>query len=186
MLLCEEYLKRHAIAVPMMQHVRGLGSVFFKEQDVWCVKQFEWQPPDTHPGSYNVTTSRSVHNGLERGRYFEKIAEEQIQWDEYEHYLLDWISVPRCIPSLDKAITIAQWEILLRCCDNSLIRHVNYEKLFLSIDFDLPMETRYQYIQQCVDYFAHNHREIHRLWAGDLQFYREHYASWLAEMAQHD
>lgn len=182
MQLVEEYLLRHAIQLPLVKH-QNAAVVFFRDKDgVWCVKQLQWHPPDVHPGMYSASTNRVSHNGFEKGRYFDHIEESQLQWDEYEPYLLEWASVPRIVPRTQGEMIIAEWEMVLRCCDKALIRHVNHDKLCASIDSDLPIDERCQIIEECVEYFSRSAHDVYRMWSGDLAFYRSHYALWLAEM----
>ena len=185
MLLVEEYLQRHAIKVPLIKHHSSEAVVFFKDNHgIWCIKRLAWHPPDIHPGNYSVTTLRCNHNGLERGRYFDTVADDEaeIQWDEYEQYLLEWTAVPRIVPCTDQEITVAAWEMLLRCCDKALIRHIHYDTLTKSIDTDLPIAERVAHIQTCLEYFSTVSHDVHHMWNGDLMVYRERYAHWLAEM----
>lgn len=179
MILCEEYLTRHAIKVPLIRHANQ-GVVFYKD-GIWFAKQFHWHPPEYHPGMYVVTTERSLHNGLDRGRIFDVVEEITVQWDEYEQYLLQWASNFNCAPCSEQDIKAAQWEMLLRGCDRALIRHMNSSKLSISIDLDLPLDIRCGHIDACIEYFSRFDFKIYQLWES-LSFYQQHYATWLAEI----
>lgn len=185
MLLVEEWLERHQVKVPQIKYV-STASVFFKDEQHpgWHIKFMQWHPPDMHPGTYTSHLYRPVHNGLERGRVLENAGGEMhLQWDEYEAHLLHWASTPCCcVPRTREETVVASWEVLLRCCDRGLIRHMHYDTLSASIDTSVEAAQRCVLIEECLQYFSVNHPDIVRLWDGDLRPHRENHALWLAEM----
>ena len=184
MRLCEEYMMRHKIVVPLVRHVRN-GSVFFSDGDsAWRIKTFEYHSGENHPGMYTVSTLRPSHNGF-RGRLFEGCGQEELQWDEYEPYLLDWASKQKVLPpSTDEEIMMVAWEILLRSCDKGLIRHIHFNPLAKSIDFEIPIAERCFNINACLKYFKSINDDIYKVWEGDISHYLKNYAGWLAQVVE--
>lgn len=182
--LAEEYLLRHKVRIPLVRYAQ-MVSVFFKESGLWHIKHMQWHPPDQHPGTYSVHTYRPVHNGIDKGRCLENVSGEiRLQWDEYEKHLLDWINISILVPKTVEEVTVASWELLLRCCDRGLIRHIHYDTLAASIDADVSPPERCRLITECLQYFSSRHSEISRLWEGDLRHHRDNHALWLAEMVK--
>lgn len=183
MLLCEEYLKRHSIDIPWIKHTQ-CAVLFYKDIDIstWLVQHIEWHHPEFHPGSYSIETLCAYHNGFNERAAFRHINTEIIQWDEYEPFLLEWLSTPRQIARTPDEITIASWEMIIQCWDRGLIRHIHFDKLTESIDHDVPLLKRLKHIDDCLEYFSRQQHEFVEMWQGDFQFYRDNYAQWMADM----
>lgn len=182
MRLCEEYVRRHALSIPLIIHAE-YSAVFYQQDESWLIHQADWHPPEIHPGHYSFRVFRPVHNGFERGRTFERIKEDTVQWDEYEPRLIEWSRQPRIVAKTKEEVLLASWEILLRCWDKALVRHIHMDDLLQSLDSSATPKTRCEYVARCVESFSKSGSDCHRTWTTDLEKYRENYAYWLAQLA---
>src|SRR5688572_25863214 len=100
MRLAEEYLKRHNFDIPLVRYVEQ-GTIFLRDDSetktAWEMLRINFGPDPngrSGPGVFTIRRTRPVYNGYSRKTLFEPVAEETIQWDEYEDYLLSYSRRP--------------------------------------------------------------------------------------------
>lgn len=187
MLLCEEYLQRNTLTVPLVRHMTTNEFMFWFWKESWHLYEIHWHGPDMHPGYYTLRAQRVNRNCAETGRYFVGVSEKQVQWDEYEGELLKWtesLTGELFVPSTKDAVKQASWEMVLMNCDKALVEHINVDLLMKSVDPDVSDAERNGAIDACVQYFrsaGSSGSAVVQAWNHYKQF-REHYATWLAEL----
>lgn len=121
--LHEEYIQRNGLSVPLVRS-DSRSTVFLQSNDSpgnWRVVTLRWVSCDWHPGHYNMRVFIPVHNGY-RATMLALESEENIHWDRYEKFMLDYCTTARqkfrAVPSEEKAL--AAWQIFLLVFDSRL------------------------------------------------------------------
>lgn len=201
MFLCEEYLSRHKIKVPLIKYVDS-GTLFInygrkiafdcqecggQHESNWLTFSIDWREGSYHPGSYLVRweiPSKSNYLGQPMMHTIQKVT---LQWDEYEDYLLDWIiDVDKKEVVLgNKRVVLTAWEMFLYSNDRSIAERVHYDRIFSSIDLGLSIDRRYDCFRDALTYISKYHRDLFKTWRyGMLDECVSDYAYWLGEVVE--
>ena len=184
MKLVEEYLKRHEHKVPYAEFVQ-CGSAFYKEvEDTrWKLVNIQWrQEPMWHPGTYRITHRYVAKKGpFENGSGFRKYDEATIDWKDYEPYLREWLPTLKDLTKNRLDATVAAWELALFCFDDVLSCHAADERVFQSVDADLPSLRRAEIIEHLQVRFANSHRGFADLWRS-LRSEVQNHCNWLVAL----
>jgi len=190
--LCQEYLDRHSIKLPVV-HLTSSGYVFLKTKNPknrinWSVVSLAYHDGRYHPGTYSVNWSKPVHNGsCSRGRPLDNYDQRRLEWDEYEDYFLNWtkdFKTSRVI-SDKKEIVIVAWEMFVYSNDTALSNYAHREDFFNSLDNDLSIEERFEACENVIESMVDDPHSgnLRRNWEREMMLYVREYSHWLAELS---
>lgn len=189
MRLHEEYFQRHGINQPVVNHC-SKGSVILRRNS--GVKPFlfvdiNWIKGDRYPGVYNIEFNEPIHDGWDKGRFFNHVGQPYVkQWDEYEDFLLNWSR------DADKSYTpieaneaiLASWEMMVYCYDG-WFHGQNYglkDLLFRTLDDELDIKKRLSYHEDMLNHLSVNFPGILNTWTS--KFYVSNYSEWLVNLCK--
>lgn len=190
--LVSEYLNRHSLKVPVVLST-ATGSLFLRSKNSdkrcrWSLVSIDYVAAKYHPGTYRVITMKPIHNGLiAKGRLFDPVASNDLFWDEYESFLLDWAK-DQTLQAVDneKEVLIVAWEMFVYGGDKRLARFANREDFFNSVNIDLPLKDRHAACIQMINILCSdpNYHSLFRSWQGEMKRYinKDKYSYWLAEL----
>lgn len=190
MFLCEEYLLRHGIEVPLIRHVKR-GSLFLKtneKADYWRVLTINWEKVPNHPSIYRIKMLRPIYDGYLNKELFECVSYWEGHWEEYENYLLSLAkSLDNHTPIVGRRnTTMAAWEMFLFCHDGWVAEYLDYDLIYSTIDLDLNADARHQNLQEVSAYLASSHKHFFNVWKEHLLSYLENYCNWLGSLVSRD
>jgi len=190
--LCQEYLERHSIELPVVQH-SGNGYVFLKSKNKkgrinWSVVTISFQDGKYHPGTYLVNWSKPMHNGYgSRNRVFDSYEQRQLEWDEYEGFFLDWTKSLKNSRVVEdhKEILVVAWEMFVYANDQNLLSYAHREDFFNSIDDELSLDERYEACESMIEVMMEDPHvgNTRRCWDREIMVYVRGYSHWLAELS---
>lgn len=194
MRLHEEYFRRHNIRdIPIVNHC-SQGAVMLRTTDPdiwqnrWILVTLKWVEHPQHPGSYNVEFLVPIHDGESRGKLFSRLPSVELEWDEYEDYILDWTKNLRGVVAVrgHKNIVLTAWEMFVYCYDGWFRRqHADLkELLFRSIDEDLSLEDRYIGYQDTLIHLSTHHPAVLKAWKYEVLSQVQCYSDWLAKLVE--
>lgn len=192
MRLSEEYLKRRSVALPLVRHDTN-SAVILRTHDPlywqsrWIVVTIRWRDGGFHPGTFLIEYQYPVHNGFEKGRFFNRYNVKELQWEEYEEYFLSWsqgIHGTTAAGRTDREIVLALWEMFVYCCDGWICKqNPDYRYgLDKSLDTDLSLEQRYLGYQNCLIYLTARHPAVLKAWKYEMLYLARGYAFWLNDL----
>jgi hypothetical protein len=129
--LCEEYHQRNGLPFPHARH-ETKGFVFFNGgSDLLSIR---WSQPGPHPGSYDISECvledriRSTKNS-------------SVSWDEYEDFMLSWVSSNEGIVSSATKVFDLSWQYFIRRNDKILAKSYDPIEIYATIDEDNPIRN---------------------------------------------
>lgn len=193
MFLCEEYFHRHRLNVPIIRHVQS-GSFFLKtnEQiDYWRVITIEWlKSKNNSPYEYRIRTHipRYDIGNLEITDRFNIRNTWTGGWDQFEKYIKSLLKdYKNCTPIIGpRNVTMAAWEMFLFNHDSWVAENLNNDKIYSTVDLDLPMDVRYRNLQEVCLSLSSSHKYLFGIWKGHLLRYLDNYCDWLGYLMERD
>jgi hypothetical protein len=187
MLLCEEYLKRHKIKIPLVQY-RKNGCLFIRESSDWLALLVHWDGylDERHPGRFLIRFVRPNHNGISAAAFRLAVPECTFYWDEYEDFIL---ALSEKLPKVQivyskKIVVLTAWEMFLYCCDGCLSETMNLDKLYAVIDIDRSLEERYSSFLIAISEVQQYCNEAYRFWQQHIGPCVRNYSYWLADLVR--
>jgi hypothetical protein len=198
MILQEEYLKRHRIALPQVHHTLRSGSVIFKIdpessdlQDRWAIVSLRWRDNPHHPGHYEVNVRHPRHNGCIDGNLFDHARgyppDLTLQYEELEKFFLDFATAHGKIQTVTdrKESTLLGWEIFLYCYDDFLAKSASsvfFSQIEGSIDSDLSISERHCHYNSAVNTLMTNFRGVFDIYGAQIHTHTQNNLTWLANL----
>lgn len=187
MQICEEYLQRHSIGVPLFRHL-SLGYLFFRQPSdlgfKWMVLSIIWRDPDHRPGRYIFRFSQPLHDS----HSFEMDSlqpDAHVNWDDYEDYLCNWAARRKkeYVICNRKEVVLTAWEMFCYSHDRYLSKHYHHlsSLIYGSLNFASPIEARYSKYQDFMAYVDLSNNPF-RAWRENIHLYSRHYCHWLADL----
>ena len=172
--LCEEYIKRHNINIPYVPNI-DWGSLFFKIDDQWRILVVNWKEASNHPGYYTFRTLKPVHDGWYAGKYFDRSEEQVVNLDNYEDYVLRFVSSVKRCPNKDEIISIA-WEMSLYIFDSLIAKDVS--------SYVCKFDSNKLEFDDFVYWLSQKVMQFGNFWESDMESYVNGHMNWLGEMVK--
>ena len=185
MQLAEEYLKRHSLKVPLIQHIQQ-GSLFMRLDDEIGILSISWLPDQNGPGKYRINHLKPIHDsyGSGSGEFFSKLASDVVEWDGYEDYFSKLVK-KRIKPLSDQRdILIAAWEMFCLCSDSPLAVFATNENLFLSLNKNNNLIDRHANYSKFIDKLQTLNPNLFETWSREFIGYVRQCQSciWLVQL----
>jgi hypothetical protein len=185
MKLHEEYIARHGLKMPMINHC-ARGSLFFHPPDPtiypYSFLKIFWLENSRGPGSYAITHISPVHNGFyEEGKILNIISSKNLYWDQYEDYFINLITNPIGRPISSVNSLFAAWEMFVYIFDSWFKNQSQSIKsvLFHTLDKDNSYDIRIQNYNLICSYMAIHSPTILKLWKEEILIWVSCYSDWL-------
>lgn len=204
MRLIEEYLARHNITnVPLAHHCSN-GTLLLEASDEklwnsrWILLSIEWVEDDFRPGKYKIEISTPVHDSYvedfcEKSLFLkqQKIVPSHIKWQDYEDFIFEWVKSFKGFRPIreQRDIVLTAWEMFVFMYDGWFIKQSSElkQKLFETLDKEIPYETRYSNYQDVAVFLSFHHPSVMRCWKYDvLAVVLQNHADWLAHLIEDD
>jgi hypothetical protein len=178
MFICEEYVQRHKIKMPIIKRI-SFGSLFFKtDNSMWKMLTITWKEPHNHPGYYNIRILNPIHDGGTRGRCTDLITEDEIYVDEYEEFVLDFLKTVKKVPTTRKEACNAAWEFSLYIFDTEIAKIANsfLSQSFLILDLDIHQREGF------IHWLVGKVPLFREFWSGEILRTIDNHQYWMGEL----
>ncbi len=198
MILQEEYLRRHSIVVPEVHHTVNGGSLILRPDEAntvlslrWVVVNVEWRFNSHHPGNYTLKVLTPVHNSGRGPDLFTSIPGYPswltLNYDEFEQFFVLFAGSLGKIKAVTdyREASLLGWEMFCYTHDSYLSQRTSsvfHEVFATSIDFDLPLESRYYAYREAVDLLMVQDSTAFDLYESSIHSYTQRSLSWLARL----
>jgi len=182
--LYEEYLARHCITLPVVKHT-GQGYVFFRENesDSWRIASIVLQEQKQGPSNYCIRVFKPVRGGDKYFSLFAVYEENDVEWDDYEDFVLEWSNVLSNFKiATSSEAFCAAWEMFVYANDEWFSKNIPLDILYGTLDEDLLTTERMHNIYECVQSMSYKSPSRHRVWQDDVMNLVENYAYWLCDI----
>lgn len=207
MRLYEEYLLRHKINdVPLVHHNPNSCIVFkTKNYKIWNELlsidyladnnlilpssgfiYIKWIHNDHHPGHYEVSLHHQIHDGYINDQILTNKVISNLKWHEYEsfiHTCMEIFTNTQLIKNRDEAFILC-WEMFVESHDSWFSKQTGDIKymLFQTLDEELQISTRLDYIAEILKKLAYNAPVVFRNWKYEVLNKVQHFAEWFVEL----
>jgi hypothetical protein len=172
MTICEEYLRRHGLKIPLVKRIQG-GDLFFQTRSMeWSVLTISWQHQSNHPGFYTIRNLLPLKEGWKNQIYFVPTSEYQVHADEYEEFILNWSERVTKVAVGEEECISAAWEIALHIFDVALIKES-------AAIFDIDLSDA-----QLIDRFIGRIPGFSGFWRQDILRFIDQRLDWLGELTR--
>jgi len=190
MKLYEEYLARHGLKIPIINHCTN-GSVFLQTYGAmvyhYSFLKIFWVENPRGPGNYVITHLSPIRDGFyEQGHIFGRISSVSVYWDQYEDYLLDWIATSDQRPVPSERCLFAAWEMFVYIFDSWFKNQPQSIKavLFDTLDEDNSHSFRMQNYKEIYNYMSVNTPAILKIWREEILIWVGCYSGWLSKLIE--
>lgn len=167
MFLFEEYAIRNKIIPEKLKYIKK-GFAFFDEDNKLFV--IKWM--DANPGFYEISECF-----LEKCIKTNKL--ENISWEDYEYYLLEWASKNKIETDKKKVFNLT-WEYFVRRNDFFLMKNYGPLEVFPTIDDHNP--NRILDSIKLLEKISLKNKNIYDSWNNKISEVINLYCYWLAEI----
>lgn len=191
MRLHEEYLQRHGLKIPVINHC-ATASLFLKNDPYswsgidryvpYTFLKIFWIENNRGLGNYAISHLWPIRDG--KDRIFEKVGTENFYWDQYEDYLYQWcFDHKEHIVSPEKSL-LAGWEMFVYILDSWFKKQPQFLKtiLFESLDEDNSISSRLQSYKEIYDYMNIHSPGALRIWKEEILIWVGRYSKNLATL----
>jgi hypothetical protein len=199
MLLQEEYLKRHGIQIPVVNHTLRDGCLLVKNNKPdrhspnRYIIEVRWVDEGNHPGNYHITHWKHVHDAAGRREHFQRTTDPQlVPYDEYEIYLANWMMKEKLrskSPNSYEAAVVYMWDMFLCCFDSWFAKSANVKTLLkveAALDDGSKPEGRIVAVQEALVAITHDNQQVFDRWEQNFLPYAKKNFHWLARMLNGD
>jgi len=187
--LYEEYLARHSITLPVVKHT-GQGYLFFKESDddSWRIASILLTDQKQGPNNYSIKVFKPVRMADAYFGLNPVYEEDDIEWDDYEDFILDWCRVLSNfkIALTESDIFFAAWEMFIVANDEWFSRNFPSDVLYSTLDEDLSRVERLHNIRECACSISLKSPTRYRTWRDEVLNLVDNYAYWLCDIIKND
>jgi len=195
MKLYEEYLARHGLKIPVVNHCTN-GSVFLQRDRTskynYSFLKIFWVENPRGPGNYVITHLCPIRDGFhQQGHIFDRISSVNVYWDQYEDYLLDWIATNIQLektmqPVPSERCLFAAWEMFVYIFDSWFNNQPQSIKtvLFDTLDEDNSHGFRTQSYKEICNYMSVNTPAILKIWREEILIWVGFYSGWLSKLIE--
>ena len=205
MRLYEEYFRRYKLEhVPMVRH-DPVGALILCTQETqhwtrdalywkskWIIVTIKWVDGGIHPGTYAIDFHHPIHNGYAKGQLFHKQTAEELEWDEYEDYFINYAKSGHVVPGIPAAIegerqvVLTAWEVFVYIYDGWFATQTSELREYVdrALDTDLTLNDRYAGYQSCLMYLMTRHPSVLKAWKYEVLLLVQQYSEWLATLVR--
>lgn len=194
MLLQEEYLNRHGIAMPIVRYAKHV-NVVLKNKFRWVSLQGVFEEDTRHPGKYRFTFGRPFNNIYRKDAHgpFEFLNyDDQVYWHNYEDFLVDWLQTAKKYTNdgykaltEHKEIYLTVWEMFLYAYDGMFVDHrltdEFYDYVYVSTNPTNAIEDRFQAYLLGMR-MVENNGSTYKIYKSRFLPITQFYSTWLAEL----
>lgn len=187
MYLFEEYYKRHNI-----QSLQFFYNSFYTVLECNRINHIlssKWNNDLRHPGHFKISLKIVNHNGSDYQEIFYNIMEDNVEWNEYEHFMNDFFTKikqkNKTINVLkNEAINIAIWELFLYSTDNFFSKQSKEIKNYLALSLDKKLNQNDRLFNQMLILQKYNNTPIHKIWKNNFEVIIENYSPWIEKILE--
>lgn len=183
--LFEEYLNRHNMDVPSVQHCAA-GTLIVRQNMNYKILFINRVLEDSRPSSYQICLKSPVHDGHVKKNVFVIKNIINVKWQEYEDFFLKFIDLvdPSSYLTTAEETNLAFWEIFTYVCDAHFANKCfRFQKLlFASLDESIAWKDRLNYKEEIINILAQDDNYTFNLWQTNFSNHVMHYAEWLAKL----
>lgn len=185
MLIYEEYLTRHKIAVPVVQRV-NTGSFFHKvfgPTVQWFITSIKLgDPPESGPQVFNVSTHLTGFGGMRRSTQINQFT--NIQWAEFDDFIMEWAKSvpPENAVFGEQNVELTAWELFVAEQESIFVKNYGSSSLlFETLDLTSSLEARYAAYQKLMLSVDPSRDPLYSTWEQRRQSYLRTYCHWLVD-----
>lgn len=183
--LFEEYLNRHKIKVPAIQHCTA-GTLIVRQNMNYNILFINRIFEDSRPNSYQICLKSPVHDGYDKKNVFIIKNIINVKWQEYEDFFLKFVDLadPSSYLTTIEETNLAFWEIFTYICDTHFsTKCFKFKKLlFASLDESLEWKSRLNHKENLLNILAKDDKYAFNLWQTNFSNHLVNYAEWLAKL----
>jgi hypothetical protein len=194
MLLQEEYLKRHGLTVPVVNHTLRDGCLLVRSKmpekyfPNRYIIDFRWVDEGNHPGNYHITYYK-CGDGLRREQFCRFTDPSVVPYDEYEPYLYRWLEnqkscQAKSATNYNESIAF-MWELFLYAYDSWIAKSAGsttLQKVEMTIDTDLDSDKKVGLINDALISIGKDSSQMMERWDHYFLPYAKKNFYWLARM----
>lgn len=176
MSICEEYIKRHGLNVPLVKRIQT-GYLFFQTEPlVWKLFTLNWQNSSSHPGHYVMRISSPNCDGW-RCNFFTPIFETEVFADQYETMIFDFSKNVSKVTIGEEEMVNAGWEVALQVFDSALAK--DNDSLFL---YDVLSDRNQKPNTKQIERFMQQIPGFSQFWQQNILRFLNNRLDWLGEL----
>lgn len=189
MYICEEYMKRHNVKIPVVKHAPFTSLVYKKNNCSWKILRIHWEDDTVRnaTGRYKINICQVVRNGYFLNQFIEIenafSSDLSLAWDQYENFILTWASsLDLHIPKSRKELFLAGWEMFICCLDEWISHQGLQDKIFSTIDLESSLDNRYLALQEELFWLSKTNPDIYKFWKSSMSDYIVPHSEWLSDI----
>lgn len=187
MYLFEEYYKRHNIQ--SLQFFYNSFYTVLECNKINHILSSKWNNDLRHPGHFKISLKIVNHNGSDYQEIFYNIMEDNVEWNEYEHFMNDFFTKIKqkntTINVLKKEkIDLVIWELFLYSTDNFFSKQPKEIKNHLALSLDKKLNTNDRMFNQMLILQKYNNTPIHKIWKNNFEVIIENYSPWIEKILE--